>query len=56
MPELKEQLKVKRLTESAFLPTRGSKEAAGYDLYASAPFTLPARGRLLVIRTKFLFP
>ena len=26
-------LKVKRLSEMAFLPTRGSTHAAGYDLY-----------------------
>ena len=27
-------VKVKKLTDSACLPTRGSREAAGYDLYA----------------------
>ena len=27
------QIKIKKLTESAIVPTRGSKEAAGYDLY-----------------------
>ena len=28
------QVKIKRLNESATLPTRGSNQAAGYDLYA----------------------
>lgn len=28
------QVKIKRLTENATLPTRGSNQAAGYDLYA----------------------
>jgi dUTP pyrophosphatase len=28
------QIKVKKLSESAKLPTRGSEKAAGYDLYA----------------------
>lgn len=27
------KIKIKKLTESAIVPTRGSKEAAGYDLY-----------------------
>lgn len=29
------ELKVKRVREDAILPTRGSEEAAGYDLYAN---------------------
>lgn len=29
------ELKIKRVREDAILPTRGSKEAAGYDLYAN---------------------
>ncbi len=28
------EIKIKRLKENAILPSRGSKEAAGYDLYA----------------------
>ena len=28
------QLKIKKLTETAKIPTKGSKEAAGYDIYA----------------------
>ncbi len=41
-------LKVKRLSENAFLPTRGSKQAAGYDLYSAYDCSVPARGKNLV--------
>ena len=27
------EVKIKKLTETAILPTRGSEKAAGYDLY-----------------------
>ena len=30
-------LKIKRLTETAILPTQGSAQAAGFDLYADIP-------------------
>lgn len=33
MSEMTIPLKVKKLTEHAYLPTRGSTDAAGYDLY-----------------------
>jgi dUTP pyrophosphatase len=33
-------MKVKRLTGTAKLPTRGSKGAAGLDLYADVPGTI----------------
>lgn len=41
-------LAVKRLRPSATLPTRGSAEAAGLDLYNSDPVEIPAGGRALV--------
>lgn len=41
-------LLVKKLSESARLPTRGSAFAAGYDVYASKETTIPARGKALV--------
>ena len=41
-------LQVKLLGETAKPPTRGSAFAAGYDLYASRPATIPARGKALV--------
>jgi dUTP pyrophosphatase len=41
-------LLVKKLSPNATTPTRGSAFAAGYDLYASKPTTIPARGKALV--------
>lgn len=41
-------LLVKRLTQVARLPTKGSKFAAGYDLYSSEDNVVPARGKNLV--------
>lgn len=37
-------LLVKRLSETAKLPIRGSKGAAGYDLFASKETVIPAKG------------
>lgn len=41
-------LMVKKLSEKARLPTRGSAFAAGYDIYASKATVIPARGKALV--------
>ncbi|QRW22316.1 dUTP diphosphatase [Rhizoctonia solani] len=41
-------LLIKRLSEKAKLPTRGSALAAGYDLYSAEQKTIPARGKALV--------
>ncbi|ETI20482.1 deoxyuridine 5'-triphosphate nucleotidohydrolase [Cladophialophora carrionii CBS 160.54] len=41
-------LLIKKLSADATTPTRGSAFAAGYDLYASKPTTIPARGKALV--------
>lgn len=41
-------LLVKRLSEHAVLPTRGSSGAAGYDLASAVDTTIPARGRAVV--------
>ena len=41
-------LLIKKLSEKAKLPTRGSAFAAGYDLYASKETVIPARGKGLV--------
>ncbi|KAI1214004.1 dUTP diphosphatase [Annulohypoxylon truncatum] len=41
-------LLIKKLSPTAKLPTRGSAFSAGYDLYASQPTTIPARGKALV--------
>jgi dUTP pyrophosphatase len=42
------QLRIKRLSDKARLPTRGSAFAAGYDLYSAVKTTIPARGKALV--------
>ncbi|KAF9222051.1 dUTP diphosphatase [Gyrodon lividus] len=42
------QLLIKRLSDKATLPTRGSLLAAGYDLYSAEKKTIPARGKALV--------
>lgn len=41
-------LLIKKLSDKARLPTRGSAFAAGYDLFAARPTTIPARGKALV--------
>ena len=41
-------LKVKKLSEDAFLPVRGSAHAAGYDLAAAKATVIPAQGRAIV--------
>lgn len=47
-PSAEPSLQVKKLSETARLPTRGSDFAAGYDMYASKATTVPARGKVLV--------
>lgn len=44
----KDQLLVKKLSDKATLPTRGSPLSAGYDLYAAEDKVVPARGKALV--------
>ncbi|KAF8485043.1 dUTP pyrophosphatase [Russula ochroleuca] len=41
-------LLIKRLSEKAKLPTRGSALAAGYDLYSAEKKVIPARGKALI--------
>lgn len=41
-------LLIKKLSDKARLPTRGSAFAAGYDVYAARDTTVPARGKVLV--------
>jgi dUTP pyrophosphatase len=41
-------LLIKKLSDKAKLPTRGSAFAAGYDIYASKDTVVPARGKVLV--------
>ncbi|KAG6828683.1 hypothetical protein H0H93_014794 [Arthromyces matolae] len=41
-------LLIKRLSEKARIPTRGSPLSAGYDLYSAEDKIIPARGKALV--------
>src|SRR5690554_3995763 len=40
--------KIRRLTTNAVIPTRGSDQAAGYDLSSSIDITVPAHGKALI--------
>jgi len=40
-------VRVKRLSNKAILPTKGSRLAAGHDIYAISEFTIPAQGEVL---------
>nr|BDV49934.1 MAG: dUTPase [Metapenaeopsis lamellata majanivirus] len=42
------KLKFKKLTKNAFTPSKGSKLAAGFDLYSAYDITIPAYGKALV--------
>ncbi|KAJ1294244.1 hypothetical protein BS78_01G131100 [Paspalum vaginatum] len=48
IPKISPLLKVKKLSENAVLPSRGSSLAAGYDLSSAAEMVVPARGKALV--------
>ncbi|XP_052786934.1 deoxyuridine 5'-triphosphate nucleotidohydrolase-like [Mya arenaria] len=41
-------LRFAKLTQKALTPTRGSKLAAGYDLYSAYDMIIPAKGKALV--------
>lgn len=42
-------LRFSKLTENAFTPTRGSSEAAGYDLHSAYDYTIPAQGKMVAL-------
>eukprot|EP00056_Hartaetosiga_gracilis_P017598 m.7788 g.7788 ORF g.7788 m.7788 type:complete len:153 (-) comp5911_c0_seq1:165-623(-) len=42
------ELAVKKLTEHASLPTRGSPHSAGYDLYSAYDIVVPSKGKAIV--------
>ncbi|KAI3873824.1 hypothetical protein MKW92_052188 [Papaver armeniacum] len=48
VPEISCFLRVKKLSEKAVLPSRGSSLSAGYDLSSAAEMTVPARGKSLI--------
>ncbi|CAJ1930089.1 unnamed protein product [Cylindrotheca closterium] len=46
--EASSSLRIKKLSDKAILPTRGSEWSAGLDLYAAEPKTIPPQGRAVV--------
>jgi dUTP diphosphatase len=44
----KPKLRVKKLSETAILPSRQSKGAIGYDLYSDQGYIIPAHGKALI--------
>ncbi|TFJ80463.1 hypothetical protein NSK_008204 [Nannochloropsis salina CCMP1776] len=48
LPRMSETLQVKRLSQHAVLPVRGSEWAAGYDLASAEDTVVPAKGKALV--------
>ena len=42
------KLKIKKLHDKAFVPAKGSEQAAGYDLFASEEIVVPAKGKTLI--------
>jgi dUTP pyrophosphatase len=47
-PDHAPALLIKKLSDKAKLPTRGSAFAAGYDIYAARDTVIPGRGKALV--------
>lgn len=41
-------IRVKKLSDTAIIPTRGSEVSAGWDLYASQEVVVPARGKAII--------
>jgi len=46
-PGIRNGVRVKRLSNQAILQTKGSRLAAGHDIYAISEFTIPAQGQVL---------
>ena len=42
-------LKIVKLTEHAFVPTKGSSQSAGFDLYSPYDYIIEPRGTILVL-------
>ena len=45
---MQQSIQVKRLSDNAIVPRRGTNGSAGYDLYASAECFIPAKGKAIV--------
>jgi len=42
-------LKFAKLTDNAFAPTRGSEQAAGFDLYSAYDYVVPKMGKVVAL-------
>jgi len=42
------KLRVKKLSDNATIPTKGSSSAAGYDLYSAEDVIVPFHERMLI--------
>jgi len=51
-PTMRKGIRVKRLSTKAILRTKGSRLAAGYEIYAITEFTIPAQGQVLASTEK----
>merc|ERR1711992_103678 len=45
--EVVEVMQVAKLSDKAMVPTKGSKLAAGYDLYSAYDYVIPAQGKVI---------
>merc|ERR1712212_612991 len=45
--EVVEVMQVAKLSDKAIIPTKGSKLAAGYDLYSAYDYVIPAGGKVM---------
>jgi len=48
MDNIEGYLRVKKLSEFATLPVRGSDHAAGYDLFSAVEIVVPSKGKVVV--------
>ncbi|GFQ86852.1 deoxyuridine 5'-triphosphate nucleotidohydrolase [Trichonephila clavata] len=46
---MKQVLRIAKLSSNAKIPTKGSKLAAGYDLYSAYDYVVPAQGKVLAM-------
>ncbi|GBL95727.1 Deoxyuridine 5'-triphosphate nucleotidohydrolase [Araneus ventricosus] len=46
---MKQVLRIAKLSSNAKIPTKGSKLAAGYDLYSAYDYVVPPKGKVLAM-------
>ncbi|GFT96515.1 deoxyuridine 5'-triphosphate nucleotidohydrolase, mitochondrial [Nephila pilipes] len=46
---MKQVLRIAKLSSNAIIPTKGSKLAAGYDLYSAYEYVVPPQGKVLAM-------